>query len=371
MENVIEIKDLDFEYVKHEKVFSRLDLVLPFCNNYVICGNRECGKSSLVRLLTGLDKKYKGDIKVLGAKPSQFESSRVFEHICFIPEEPVLLENKTVVDNINYQRQMLGQTKLGLAEIESCVKEIGVTEKTKVKTLTKIQKLKLEILRASQKNIKLLFIDRRYDYYGSEERVEAKELLQKFMSKIKNVVVVANNIFDMDFYNANNFKCVYIDMGKAKMYNNANEFVDQNNTLQTRSLYQKNIIKRIIKIDKNNDEYYLNVTGFSCKKELDNFINDNIKKRKNRKDKNEKHIQNGKNGENNAKNNNFIKFSFLLKNIDKSTLLKLEEFDFENNFFVFVCEKKKENEREDECVKSSFLSFDFSVFDSLTGEFIF
>ena len=64
--------------------------------NYYVMGKDATGKSTFMLILSGLEKGWLGKIEVFGECPKYYGEGEAKNKISFIPEKPVLLENKTI-----------------------------------------------------------------------------------------------------------------------------------------------------------------------------------------------------------------------------------------------------------------------------------
>ncbi|MGN1227394.1 MAG: ATP-binding cassette domain-containing protein, partial [Christensenellales bacterium] len=83
MKDCLELKDVNINYLKNYFALLNINLKFQFNYNYLIIGESESGKSTLVRLLAGLEKKYKGNL-VLNDEVVTVESDFFKNEIGFI-----------------------------------------------------------------------------------------------------------------------------------------------------------------------------------------------------------------------------------------------------------------------------------------------
>ena len=68
---MIDIKDVDFSYNKNTKLLSGLSLKLEVGRIHGLLGKNGEGKSTLLKLISGLVFPQKGDIEVMGFEPEK------------------------------------------------------------------------------------------------------------------------------------------------------------------------------------------------------------------------------------------------------------------------------------------------------------
>jgi ABC-2 type transport system ATP-binding protein len=86
MKKIIDIHKLDFHYKRQEKLLSDLSLQLRNGKIHGLLGKNGEGKSTLLKLVSGLLFPMKGEIKVLGFEP-RLRNPKMLENIFLLPEE--------------------------------------------------------------------------------------------------------------------------------------------------------------------------------------------------------------------------------------------------------------------------------------------
>ena len=90
---MVEIKNLDFSY-KKTPVFHNITMELKPGNIYGLLGENGVGKTTLLKLISGLQKPCKGTCRVDGADSVDRQPS-FLENIIFLPDSVTLPENST------------------------------------------------------------------------------------------------------------------------------------------------------------------------------------------------------------------------------------------------------------------------------------
>lgn len=91
---MIQLQNVLFSYKKQKPLFRDLSLQIPGGNIYGLLGRNGAGKTSLLRLITGLVFPKSGDIKVMGFRPED-RFPAFLSDIFFLPEEydfPAMIE---------------------------------------------------------------------------------------------------------------------------------------------------------------------------------------------------------------------------------------------------------------------------------------
>ena len=103
MSVVVSVHNLRFGYPGHEPVLQRVNFnVLPG-QILVICGLSGQGKSTILRLLIGLEKPNAGVVRIMGkdiATLSMQEFNELKKDVGFVFQNPALLSTKTIFENV-------------------------------------------------------------------------------------------------------------------------------------------------------------------------------------------------------------------------------------------------------------------------------
>src|SRR5665647_921781 len=86
MKKIIDIKNLEFRYGNQSKLLSDLNLEIETGRIHGLLGKNGEGKSTLLKLISGLLFPINGDIKVLDFDPSN-RNPMMLKGIFFLPEE--------------------------------------------------------------------------------------------------------------------------------------------------------------------------------------------------------------------------------------------------------------------------------------------
>ncbi len=118
---MLEIKDLSFSYGKQPPLFDKLSINVKPGSITGLLGKNGAGKTSLLKLITGLLSPGAGQVHVMDHTPFRREPS-FLENIFFVPEEfyfpPVSIKNYIKADRVFYPRFDIGMMDRLLSEFE-------------------------------------------------------------------------------------------------------------------------------------------------------------------------------------------------------------------------------------------------------------
>ena len=140
--------------VGNRTLFSDLTLFLPKASYTLLCGEKESGKTTLVRMLMAYEKPDKGTLTVDGIDIGSIPDSRIpylRRQIGFIAETPTLLEDRSVIENIAIPLQLAGFDQDVITQRTNALLEttgLGKETNTQVRTLTDKTRQLVSVARA-------------------------------------------------------------------------------------------------------------------------------------------------------------------------------------------------------------------------------
>ena len=168
-----------------------VDLSIPKGTIYGFLGPNGCGKSTSIRMLTGLLKPTSGDIKVLGETlPGAEESLRM--RIGYMTQKFSLYDSLTVLENLQFVARIYGfggqRGKVRIAELLSLYDLVG-REKQLAGSMSGGQKQRLALAAATLHRPELLFLDEPTSAVDPENRREFWERLFDLCSQGTTILV--------------------------------------------------------------------------------------------------------------------------------------------------------------------------------------
>lgn len=167
----------------NKTVFNNFSIKIPENKVSVIVGESGCGKTTLLRILSGLDKDYSGEI------------IKCFNRISYVFQEPRLFEAITVKQNLEVLEKGIN---LSIKEILSIV-ELENEENTYPNELSGGMKMRLSLARALCYNGDIFLMDEPFSALDNEMK---NRIIPKVFNLIKGktVVIVSHNPNEISNY---------------------------------------------------------------------------------------------------------------------------------------------------------------------------
>ncbi len=205
-------------------LFSNLTLFLPKASYTLLCGERQSGKTTLVRMLMAYEKPDKGTLTVDGIDIGSIPASRIpflRRQIGFIAEAPALLEDRTVAENIAVPLQLAGFEQDTIHQrSDTLLKTTGLSNEfnTQVKKLTATQRQLVSVIRAIIHKPPVIVADEPLRNLDDESNGLIVKLLNDANTNGATVVVTCQNSRQLSDLVSKNAKTLKLNAGSVTNY---------------------------------------------------------------------------------------------------------------------------------------------------------
>lgn len=178
----MEIKNLSKSF-GDKQVFNNFSLEIPDFKTTFIMGESGCGKTTLLRIIAGLDKDFTGEI------------SSCPERISYVFQEPRLFDALTVRQNLEI---IENNSNLSIEELLSIV-ELDGEEEIYPNALSGGMKIRLSIARALLYNGDIFLMDEPFS--ALDENMKNRIIPKVFaLLKGKTVLIISHNAEEASMY---------------------------------------------------------------------------------------------------------------------------------------------------------------------------
>ena len=162
---MLRIKNLYLRYTREFYALYNINLEIADNERVAFVGEDESGKTSLLRIISKLEKLTKGEVYIRDI-PIEKLDYKTDLSAGYIPATPVFFEKKTVYENFKYALKNWGYDD---GEIESKINKVIISyslekiKDTKIKDLSLEEKYVLSLIRLSFRELDLLMVDNIFD----------------------------------------------------------------------------------------------------------------------------------------------------------------------------------------------------------------
>lgn len=196
------ILDLNSVYLSYTKDYYQLHDVTFHLNDgetKVILGERESGKSSITRLIVGLESAPMGSITLNGIDVKKFDFYKDAS-IGYIPSSGAFLDNKNIIKNLEYVLKIRNTDKSEIdVKVRNALSTYGLEliKTKKLKDLTNIEKFKVSIARLSMRNLDMIVVDDVFVSFSDAEVIEAIKYLKEIQKLNGCTMLVCTSSMDV------------------------------------------------------------------------------------------------------------------------------------------------------------------------------
>lgn len=183
MKNIIKIRNLNKNF-KNKKLFNDFSLEIEENSVHAIVGPNGSGKTSLLRILTGLYKKDSGEVMVGGT-------------YSMLLENDYLYEDKTGFENIKLYGLYFGFEAKGFEKYSDLLEITGDLNQ-KVSTYSKGMKRKLSLLIIIMMNREIIFLDEVTSGVDPISRVEIRKLIKLLKDEDKTIIITSHDLSEIE-----------------------------------------------------------------------------------------------------------------------------------------------------------------------------
>lgn len=172
------LKDISFEYESGQFIG--------------LLGPNGCGKTTLIKIMTGLINDYSGEVLIDGHKPDVHTK----QLIAYLPENCYLPDWMRAGDAIKYIADFYDDFQMEKAM--SMLETFGLSEKQRIKSMSKGMREKLQLLVVVCRNAKLYILDEPWGGVDPAARSFILDVIMKNLPKDATVFISTHLIHDAE-----------------------------------------------------------------------------------------------------------------------------------------------------------------------------
>lgn len=158
---MISIKNLYISFTKEYNALNNVNLEIEDKEKVALVGEKESGKTTLLRVLAKLEDIGRGEVYINGKNLNKIDFKTDI-NVGYVPQSPVFKQNKTVLENLEYVLKIRNYDMPSVNyKILSALNnfDIDSIRNFKINQLSKYQKYLVQLARVSMRKIDLFLID--------------------------------------------------------------------------------------------------------------------------------------------------------------------------------------------------------------------
>lgn len=233
---IIEAKELWFRYGKNlPDVLSGVSITVGQGEIYSVLGGNGTGKTTMLNVLSGLDRPYKGKAKIKGKKISEYKNASLYrKNLALLPQNPktVFLKNTVFEDYVEILLAMDIPKSEHEEKIKLVAKKFGIEHLLgrHPYDLSGGEQQKSALVKLMLTEPEILLLDEPTKGMDSFSKAKFAELLKELQDSGKTILMVTH---DVEFAASVSDKCALFFDGKIISEGTPNEFFSGNNFYTT------------------------------------------------------------------------------------------------------------------------------------------
>lgn len=182
------------------ELFENINLFLPKASYTFIGGSQGCGKTTLLNMIMAYEKPSSGMLTVDDMDITSLPEARVpflRRQIGLVESSPLMLENRTVAENIAVPMQIVGVDQQALQErVAISLEQTGLSTiiDVRVQQLDQNQRRLVALARATVHRPRILLVDAPNEKLTDSTALTQKDLLQSALNDGTTIVVAGSEL---------------------------------------------------------------------------------------------------------------------------------------------------------------------------------
>ncbi len=195
MEYIIKTDAITMKYGKNI-VLDKLSMNIPKGSIYGLIGKNGAGKTTIIRILTGLQEPVSGSYSISGIEYTDKKINTVRRKIGAVVETPSIYLDKSAIENLRMQSMTLGLPSFD--DISNILEIVGLNDvgNKRVRNFSLGMKQRLGIAMALVGNPDILVLDEPVNGLDPQGIVEVRELMLKLNRERQITVIISSHYLD-------------------------------------------------------------------------------------------------------------------------------------------------------------------------------
>jgi ABC-2 type transport system ATP-binding protein len=177
-----------------EEALKNVSLEIKKGDIYGLMGRNGAGKTTIMKIITGLSEQTTGEVTLLGENKHTKEYSRVLQRISSVIETPVAFNNLSAYENMKIICIQKGIHDFSIIEETLAFINLSNTKKKKYKQFSLGMKQRLGIAMALVSNPDLLILDEPFNALDPIATIEFREIIKRINREKNTTILISSHI---------------------------------------------------------------------------------------------------------------------------------------------------------------------------------
>ena len=176
------------------KALDNVTFEIPEGSIYGLVGSNGSGKSTFMRLISGVYMADGGEILVDNQNP--FDNSLIKSKICYLPDTPYFIHQSNLNEMMRYYKMLYKD--FDIDRFEQLLKFFPLDRRARISTMSKGMQRQAALILAISTKPKYLLLDEAFDGLDPIMRKVLKSLLAEGVSDGMTAIIASHNLRDLD-----------------------------------------------------------------------------------------------------------------------------------------------------------------------------
>lgn len=176
------------------KALDSVTFEIPEGSIYGLVGSNGSGKSTFMRLISGVYMADGGEILVDNQNP--FDNSLIKSKICYLPDTPYFIHQSNLNEMMRYYKMLYKD--FDIDRFEQLLKIFPLDRRARISTMSKGMQRQAALILAISTKPKYLLLDEAFDGLDPIMRKVLKSLLAEGVSDGMTAIIASHNLRDLD-----------------------------------------------------------------------------------------------------------------------------------------------------------------------------
>ena len=228
MKSFFKVENLCYGYIRQPLCLKDVNFSVEKKDNILVLGLDDKGKSTLIKTISGFDRRYLGRVYLDGVDVKSISDKD--KNFSLILKDPILIDG-SIDRNLNYLYDVIGKTLPSNDEKKELLKQFNLScdLQTNVKKLSLFEKFKFVFLRVFIKKPRIVFIDNIFENsFNDDEVKELVEIIENVTKDCLMFLCLNEKTFKKQYSFLHGFKLanvLYLNMAMVHQVKSVNEFL--------------------------------------------------------------------------------------------------------------------------------------------------